>query len=422
MENKLIGAILSNPFNDPSGYYLQEFISLCQVAGFQTSMEFLQKSDKPNSVSYFGIGKLCEIKQYYQNSLQNPDEFLKFDCLLVNDELTNLQKKTIEEVTGLEVYDRTMVILKIFAINAKTKEAKLQVEIATLSYFSNQLVDTGADYAQVTSGSAYNKGEGEKKIDLNKRLIEKQILVKSRELEEIKLSRRTSRSKRNETTIPKVAVVGYTNAGKSTLINALNRYQKVNPLKDVFTKDEVFATLETSTRLIAAYPYPAFFITDTVGFISKLPICLVDAFRSTLEEINESDLLVEVIDCADPEYQNHILTTEQVLKDIGCQDIPIIFLLNKYDQLDKKPTSLPNDDEIYTCLTDEGESVKDALSFISSHLAKNWDKKDIIFPYEGNFHRFQLDNYVVSFKEKDDGYHCLVYLNPKTIYKYKCYF
>jgi len=414
----MIGAILHNPSPTANASSLEEFTLLINAAGFTVSHVFSQKSDKNDSVTYFGKGKLYEIREFYQNSLQNVPEFPKFDCLIVNDDISALQKRSLEQIIGIPVFDRTLIILRIFELNAKSKEAILQVEIAKLEYTSNQLINSFANYSQVTSGSGKNKGEGEKEIELSKRQIERKIFLKKKELESIKLSRRTSRKQRNKLIAPKIAVVGYTNAGKSTLINALIKYQGSHPNKNVYVKDDVFATLETATRYISIFGYPAFFITDTVGFISHLPVCLVDAFRSTLEEIVEADLIVEVVDFSSPEYREHIKTTNDVLAQIGCKDIPLLYLLNKFDKVTNRPTSLPNGNEIYTCLTEDDESIIEILQFISSFIAFGWEKCEVIFPYQDDFYRFMADNYVVSYKEKDDGYHCLVYLNPQTRYRY----
>ena len=399
-------------------YYLREFISLARNAGYKVIETFHQNLDKPSPHTYFGPGKIIEIKEILDNKLQNSSENSSFEYVLVNDDITPLQKKVMEDILGFPVIDRTSIILEIFDSNAKSKEAKLQVEIAKLKYASNQLVNALASYSQVTSGKGKNKGEGEKAIELNKRQIENKIFLKKKELEDIKLSRRTSRKKRNDSPINKIAVVGYTNAGKSSLINGLLNYQHSHPNKNVLVKDDVFATLETSTRLINCYGFPTFYITDTVGFISNLPIYLIDAFRSTLEEISEANLIVEVIDFSDEYYKEHIKTTADVLSQLSVENIPIIYLFNKYDQVSNIPSELPKDNELYTSLLPDDNNVQEILAFLSSNIAKQWKHKNVVFPFEKDFYRFMADNYVKSYKQKEDGYHCSVYLNPLTIYKY----
>ncbi|NLV29008.1 MAG: GTPase HflX [Erysipelotrichaceae bacterium] len=399
-------------------YYLNEFISLARNAGYKVIEKYSQKLDKPDKHTFFGSGKIMEIREIIRNNDEKTDNYPSFDYVLVNDDINPLQKKIMEDILEMPVIDRSTIILKIFEDNAKSKEAKLQVEIAKLRYTSNQLVDAMASYSQVTSGTGRNKGEGEKAIELSKRQIENKIVAKKRELETIKLSRRISRAKRNKSPIPKVAVVGYTNAGKSSLINALLSYQHSHPNKTVLVKDDVFATLQTSTRLINCYGYPAFYITDTVGFVSRLPIYLIEAFRSTLEEIKEADLIVKVVDFSDSHYEEHIQTTADVLSQLGVENVPTLFLYNKYDQVAGTPTTLPKENELYSCLLPNESNISEIIKFISQNIAKKWKRKNIVFPFEKDFSAFMFDNYVQKFKEKEDGYHCTAYFNPLSIYKY----
>ena len=337
----------------------------CEViAYFSQNIEYVENS------TYVGSGKLLEIASFYHSyNEQNPDS--PIELIACNFELTGLQKKNISHIIGAEIIDRTFVILDIFEKNAKTREAKLQVSIARLQYLKSHLVDEKASYSQVTSGSGHNKGKGEKQIELSRRQINKAITQKKKELEEIKLSRRNSRTSRLNNPIPKVCIVGYTNAGKSTLLNRLVSLSKED--KTVLEKNALFATLETATRGISIYGYPSFFLTDTVGFISNLPIYLVDAFRSTLEEIKEADLLVQVIDISDPFKEEEIATTKQIIKDLEADSIPMINIYNKYDLLGGFANFLPKEDELFVTLL-EKEDVEDALRFIVSNVTKNWEK------------------------------------------------
>ena len=391
-----------------------EFALLLKEVGYEVAFYFSQDIENIDKNTYLGSGKIAEVASFYhQYNEENPEE--PIDIIACNFELTGLQKKAISSITKAEIIDRTFVILNIFEKNAKTKEAKLQVEIARLEYLKNHLVDEKASYSQVTSGSGHNKGKGEKQIELSKRQIAKAIFQKKKELEAIKLSRRNMRSKRVNSPTPKICIVGYTNAGKSTLLNRLVRLSKED--KTVLEKNALFATLETSTRSISIFGYPTFFLTDTVGFISHLPIYLVDAFRSTLEEIKEADLLVQVVDLSDPFKDEEIETTKGIIKDLEADNIPMINIYNKYDLLGGFANFIPQENELLVSLLDDNDVI-DALKFIVSHIAKNWTRREILLPYSVDFVTFSKENYVISKIEKEDGYLCDVFLNPAYIYKY----
>ena len=394
-----------------------EFALLLKEINCQVVEYFSQNLENVERSIYVGVGKLAEVAAYYhQYNEENPDS--PIDLIACNFELSGLQKKNISQQIGAEIIDRTFVILDIFDKNAKTREAQLQVNIARLQYLKNHLVNEMASYSQVTSGSGHNKGKGEKQIELSRRQINNAITQKKKELESIKLSRRNMRVSRLNNPIPKICIVGYTNAGKSTLMNRLVNLSKED--KTVLEKNALFATLETATRGISVYGYPSFFLTDTVGFISHLPIYLVDAFRSTLEEIKEADLLVQVVDISDPFKEEEIATTKQIIKDLDADQIPMINIYNKYDLLGGPANFLPKEDELMVSLLDE-EDVLEALKFIVSNVTKNWEHCQIELPYSVDFVSFSKENYVISKKEKEDSYVCEVFINPAFKYKYVSY-
>lgn len=391
-----------------------EFAMLLKETHHQVVTFISQDIDTIEKTTYIGKGKIEEIAYFCFNYNANHEDE-KIDCVACNFELSGLQKKTIEEIVGLEVIDRTFVILDIFEKNARTKEAKLQVEIARFSYLQNHLIDERAAYSQVTSGSGHNKGKGEKQIELSRRQIANAIIQKQKELEEIKISRRNSRAKRQNNPIPKICIVGYTNAGKSTLLNRLVKISKED--KTVLEKNALFATLETSTRAVSIFGFPTFFLTDTVGFISQLPVYLVDAFRSTLEEITEADLLVQVIDISDPFMAEEVSTTEAIIKDLGADQIPMINIYNKFDLIAGTLPFLPKENEIIVSFLNESD-VLETLKFMLASITKNWQRVQLVLAYDVDFTAFSKENYVISYLIKENGIYYDAYLNPAFAYKY----
>ena len=242
---------------------------------------------------------------------------------------------------------------------------------------------------------------------------------KKRELARIQLARKNSRTKRNNSGVYKIAIVGYTNAGKSTLMNHFIDFSGGE--KKVVSKDELFVTVETSTREIYKYGYMRLFMTDTVGFVRNLPTTLVEAFKSTLEEINEADLLVHVVDFSDSEYLEHIKTTNEILKEIGVDNIPTVYLYSKYDLIETPIRKLLDENSMY-CSLINNDDIEEIYHFICSHLSKDWEEHKIEFPYEDDYASFSADNYVISSIKNKNGYSCTVRLNPRTKFKYNYLF
>ena len=321
----LLGVVFSNE-NVDINEDLEELSNLCEACGIETVEKVCQNLHEINAKTYIGSGKIEEIRMIKDS--------YDADLLVCNDELSPSQIENLENALKIKVIDRTYVILEIFKRRAKTKEALLQVEIASLKYFLPRL--KGLREGLSRQGGGKNKGKGEKQIELDRRQIEKRITFLNNELKELVKNRQNQRDRRKKNNMKSVALVGYTNSGKSTTLNAIlekysNTYQED---KLVFEKDMLFATLETSTRLIKLDNNLEFLLTDTVGFINKLPHSLVEAFKSTLEEIKEADLIVEVIDASSANYQMNIEVTNSVLKEIGADNIPILYAFNKIDKLD----------------------------------------------------------------------------------------
>ena len=317
---------------------IAELKGLAQACGLNPVSTVTQNTDSVTHATYMGSGKVSSLKK----EVEEHDA----DIVLFNEALTPMQMRNLEKILDTEVLDRTGLILQIFASRARTREARLQVESARLQYMLPRLVGMRAELSRQGGGSGRlsNKGAGEQKLELDRRRIEHRIAELRRELEVVSRERTTQRSRRMQTGMTRVALVGYTNAGKSTVMNALLNHcskKQANSRdiiesdgenkKQVFEADMLFATLDTSVRRIDAPGHIPFLLSDTVGFVSDLPHSLVKAFRSTLDEVCCADLLLEVVDFSDPDYRKQIEVTAKTLSEIGAGHIPVVYLYNKTD-------------------------------------------------------------------------------------------
>ena len=321
----ICGADLNQPDFD---YTMQELANLAEACDMEVKDTVIQKLERPVSASYVGRGKAEEIKT--QGKIHDAK------ILIVNDELTPMQIRNLGDLTDMKIIDRTALILEIFASRARSKEAKLQVQIAQLRINLPRL-HTDNDKVKLDQqtgggGSSFNsRGGGETKLEKDRRVIGKRISILKKELKDIEEKQNVTRKQRDSSGLRSVALVGYTNAGKSTSMNGLLRACGKDDDKQVFEKDMLFATLDTSVRRLHFKDNKDFLISDTVGFVSHLPHQLVQAFKSTLSEAAKADLLVQVIDVSDPNYRDMIKTTEETLKEIGVENIPMIYAFNKAD-------------------------------------------------------------------------------------------
>ncbi|MCD8130587.1 MAG: GTPase HflX [Lachnospiraceae bacterium] len=324
-----------NPGNDFSfEHHMEELEDLCEACGYEVAGVVTQVLPRPHSALYIGAGKVQEVKSYAES--------LEADIIVFDDALSPSQVRNLNEAIGLPIMDRTAVILEIFASRAKTREARLQVDLARYQYLLPRLTGMGqalsrqGGSASSNAGARSNRGAGETKLELDRRRIEHRITELNREVEEIKKQRAVQRRSRARSRICQVSLVGYTNAGKSTILNQFllkygNRDVKDAEAKTVLQQDMLFATLDTTVRRLTPAGRPPFYLSDTVGFIEKLPHHLVDAFRSTLEEVCAADLLVQVVDISDPHYREQMEVTRQTLAELGAGDIPMITVYNKAD-------------------------------------------------------------------------------------------
>ncbi|WP_125702729.1 GTPase HflX [Lacticaseibacillus daqingensis] len=305
-------------------YTMQELAELARANNYEVVGESRQNLDRSTAGFYFGTGKVEEIGELARA--------LDATTILVNDELSPSQLRNIEKVTGLHVVDRTQLILEIFANRAQSKTAKTQVEIAQLQYALPRLHPSANKLDQQGGGGLANRGAGESKLEMDKRVLNKRIARLRQELKDADIGETVRRAKREENELPVVALVGYTNAGKSTTMNGLLSLYADHPeTKQVFEKDMLFATLDTSVRQITLPDHRKFLLSDTVGFVSKLPHKLVDSFKATLAEAANADLLIQVVDYADPHYPDMMAVTAKTLSSIGIENIPMIEAYNKAD-------------------------------------------------------------------------------------------
>ncbi len=307
---------------------LSEMKALAEAACMQVEETFTQALPKMNAGTYIGSGKIEEIRAYL--------EMTDIHTVLIDSQLSPMQLRNLSDALHAEVIDRTNLILKIFSDRARTREARLQVDYARLQYALPRLAGMHEELGRQggTSGSMSNRGAGETKIELDRRKIEHQIHEIKKGLEVVEKERSTQRKQRMNSGLPRVALVGYTNAGKSTIMNEMLKCYGTDDEKQVFEQDMLFATLDTTVRkIVPGKDRLPFLLSDTVGFISNLPTTLVKAFRSTLEETKYADILLIVADLSDPEYRSNLDVTIRTLEEIGAGDIPRIFVFNKADKL-----------------------------------------------------------------------------------------
>lgn len=306
---------------------MEELASLAETAGTEVVSSYRQKREKYDSKSLIGSGKLAEIK-----AIVDADEI---DTVIVNDRLTPRQNVNLEAKLGVKVIDRMQLILDIFAMRARSHEGKLQVHLAQLKYMLPRLVGQGVMLSRQAGGIG-SRGPGESQLELNRRSIRNQISDIERQLKIVEKNRETGREKRTESQVFKIGLIGYTNAGKSTIMNVLTNDKQ-------YEADELFATLDATTKQIYLQNQFQVTLTDTVGFIQNLPTELVAAFKSTLEESRHVDLLLHVIDASDPNHEEHEKVVLDLLKDLDMQDIPRLAVYNKMDRAENLvATAFPN--------------------------------------------------------------------------------
>ena len=387
----LVGLITQEQDEAKTKEYLDELEFLADTAGAVTVKRFTQKVQGPSQVTYVGKGKLEEIRQYIKQQEEAADddptgETQPVGMVIFDDELSAKQIRNIEAELKVKILDRTSLILDIFAMRAQTAEAKTQVELAQYRYMLPRLQrlwthlerQGGGSGSGGGKGSVGLRGPGETQLEMDRRIILQRITLLKQRLLEIDKQKTTQRKNRGR--LIRVALVGYTNVGKSTMMNLLAK-------SEVFAENKLFATLDTTVRKMVIDNLP-FLLADTVGFIRKLPSDLVESFKSTLDEVREADLLVHVVDISHPDFEEQISVVEKTLADLGCADKPSMLVFNKIDAY----TWIPQDEDDLTAPTKENISLEE--------LKKTWMAK--MRSQESGVGSQYLDCLFISAKNKEN--------------------
>lgn len=379
---------------------LKELTYACQM---EVKTVVIQKLIKISPQYYIGKGKVKEIKNMLDED----------DIIIFNEELTPLQVKNLTDILQVEVSDRSDLILRIFESRAQTKEAKLQVQIARLQYLLPRLAGMKEELYSQQGGSGF-RGRGEKQIELDRRIIHRQLLTARRELQTIVKQRQTQRQLRKRNHEKVVCLVGYTNSGKSSLLNYFTD-------KKVYQEDMLFASLQTASRQVSLKGHQNIIMSDTVGFINQLPHHLVQAFRSTLEEVKEADLLLHVIDSSSEYCEQQIETTLQVLESIGVKNTPMIYVYNKVDK-EQYIFIQPHEPYIYVSVK-EHIHLHELEDLIIQTLFKDYESMELIIPYEQGtiFQKIQQKYDILNEEYLDNGIYVSFFVDPKEKHLYQKY-
>ena len=391
----ILGVKLDKVSSDIFNYELEELKNLALSCDIEIIDEVTQNLEEVNHLTYIGKGKIEELKMVI--------EATDAEVVVVNDELTPKQISSLDKALEVLIYDRTYLILEIFKTRAKTKEAILQVELASITYLYPRLAGMRSGLSRQRGkggGFSHGRGAGETKLELDRRINNDRKIQLKNELKELSLVRKEQRRKRNQSNIKTVALVGYTNSGKSSTINALLSETMAKEEKKLFQKDMLFATLETQTRLINS-KYGDFLLTDTVGFIDKLPHDLVEAFKSTLEEIKESDLILHVVDSANPRFPEQIKVTNEVLKELGASDIPMVYVFNKIDKVEGyfyiDNEYINKNNHAIRISAKEKTNIDKLQKLIIDECYYDYDLVEFHFPYDVEFLIYELKKDAIYF-------------------------
>ena len=385
---------------------LSELSELATTAGAETVGRVIQNREQVHSGTYVGKGKIEEIKDLLWE--------LEATGIICDDELSPAQMKNLQDELNVKVMDRTLLILDIFAARASTSEGKIQVELAQLKYRQTRLTGFGTAMSRLGGGIG-TRGPGEKKLEMDRRLIKSRIAALNRELKEVKRHREVTRDHRSRSHAPVAAIVGYTNAGKSTLLNTLTG-------AEILAEDKLFATLDPTTRGCKLPSGQEILLTDTVGFIRKLPHHLIEAFRSTLEEAKYADMIFHVVDASNPQMDEQMYTVYETLHNLGVTDKPIITIFNKQDRLEQE--SIVRDfkaDYMVKISAKTGAGLNDLLEAAEALLREQKVEIEAVYDYK-EAGKIQLIRKYGELREeeyREDGIFVSAYV-PKELYGQVC--
>ena len=397
-------------------YTMQELAALVEANNMEVADTIVQNVNSVSGKTYFGAGKVTEIKE-----IANADDI---QIIVLNDELTPSQIRNLEKETQLSFMDRTELILQVFSNRAQTKQAKLQVEIAKMQYQLPRIHPSGNPLDQQSaSGGLANRGAGESKLELDRRVIRKRITALRNDLKTVDRTVDVQSRRRTNTSLPLVSLVGYTNAGKSTTMNGILNFNKESSDdRKVFEKDMLFATLDTSVRRIDLEDNSSFLLSDTVGFVSKLPHNLVESFKTTLQEAQNADLLIQVIDISDEHWRNMIEVTEKTLKEVGVVDKPMIYAFNKADLKPGQQFPTIEGDNIYYSAIDK-DSIAKLVDLIKIKIFNHYKTTELLVPYSDQKIAEEIlkNSQVIKKEFTNDGSLITANLSPTELERFNNY-
>lgn len=367
---------------------IDELEELAKTAGSKVLAKIIQKKEKPDPATYIGSGRLREIRDFCRD---NEADLIIFDC-----ELSPSQQRNVENFTDVRVIDRTTLILDIFAARARSKEGRIQVELAQLKYSLPRLGGKGTELSRLGGGIG-TRGPGETKLESDRRHIRRRIEALSAELKEIEKRRIRMRSRREKMGIESVAIVGYTNAGKSTLMNTLTN-------AGVLAQDKLFATLDPTARALTLPDGRQVMLIDTVGLVRRLPHELVEAFKSTLEEAAAAHVILNVCDASSPECSEHLEVTQKLLKELGCESTPVISVMNKCDLVDNI-YDMPAIGKTVMISALQGKGLDRLLKEIEKALPKTRSRAKVLIPFSSGAQagKIRAEGVVISEEYTPDG-------------------